>query len=225
MKIFWKAFLAFLLAIIVASFFMVFIMVSIITALTTFKDSTVTIKDKSLLHLKLDNQIVERKTNNPFEDIDFPGFKTTSTIGLNQILSCIDKAKTDDRIKGVYLELSEINEGYATVEEIRNALIDFKTSGKFIYAYSDDISQKAYYLATISDSLVMNPMGTFDFRGLNAEHTFFKKALDKFGVEIQVIRGKNNKFKSAVEPFIFEKMSDANKEQTIIYLNRDVVKV
>ena len=219
MKIFWKAFLASLLAIIVASFFLVFIMVSIITALTTFKDSTVTIKDKSLLILKLDNQIVERKTNNPFEDIDFPGLRTTSTIGLNQILSCIDKAKTDNRIKGIYLELSEISEGYATVEEIRNALIDFKTSGKFIYAYSDDISQKAYYLATVSDSLVMNPMGTFDFRGLNAEHTFFKKALDKFGVEIQVIRGKNNKFKSAVEPFIYEKMSDANREQTSFYLN------
>jgi len=218
MKIFWKAFFASLLALVVASFFFIFVLVSIITALTTFSEKTISIKDKSLLILKLDNQIVERKTNNPLEDIEFPGFKSSSNTGINQILNCLEKAKTDSRIKGVYLELSDIHAGYATVEEIRNALLDFKTSGKFIYSYSDDISQKAYYLATVADSLMMNPMGTFDFRGLNAENIFFKKALDKFGIEMQVIRGKNNKFKSAVEPFLFDKMSDANREQTSIYL-------
>ena len=218
MKIFWKAFFASLLALIVASFFFIFLLVSIVTAITTFSDKTISIKDKSLLVLKLDNQIVERKTNNPLEDIDFPGFRSSSTIGINQILNCLEKAKTDSRIRGVYLELSDIHAGYATVEEIRNALLDFKSSGKFIYAYSDDISQKAYYLATAADSLIMNPAGTFDFRGLNAENMFFKKALDKFGVEMRVIRGKNNKFKSAVEPFLLDKMSDANREQTSIYL-------
>ncbi|MCX6240059.1 MAG: signal peptide peptidase SppA [Bacteroidia bacterium] len=169
--------------------------------------------------LKLDGRIVERKSNNPFEDLEFPIFKQTAPTGLNQILSCIEKAKTDDRIKGVFLELSDIDAGYATVEEIRNALIDFKMSGKFIYTYADMISQKAYYLATVSDSLILNPMGMFDFRGLNAEHTFFKKAFDKFGIEMQVIRGKNNKFKSAVEPYLFDKMSDASREQTSVYLN------
>ena len=189
-----------------------------ISALTSFKDQIVTIKSQSMLVLKLDGRIVERKSNNPFEDLEIPGIKVSNTTGLNQILSCIEKAKTDDRIKGIYLELSEINSGYATVEEIRNALIDFKTSGKFIYTYADMISQKAYYLATVSDSLIMNPMGMFDFRGLNAEHTFFKKALDKFGIEMQVVRGKNNKFKSAVEPYLFDKMSDANREQTTVYL-------
>jgi protease-4 len=152
--------------------------VSIVTAITTFSDKTVSIKDKSLLLLKLDNQIVERKTNNPLEDIDFPGFKTSATTGINQILNCLEKAKTDSRIKGVYLELSDIHAGYATVEEIRNAVLDFKTSGKFIYAYSDDISQKAYYLATAAYSLILNPAGMFDFRGLNAENVFFKRALD-----------------------------------------------
>ena len=218
MKIFWKAFFASFLAIIIASFFFIFLLVSIITALTSFSEKTITLKDKSLLLLKLDNQIVERKTNNPLEDFDIPGFKTSSTTGINQLLSCLEKAKTDSRIKGVYLELSDIHSGYATVEEIRNALIDFKTSGKFIYAYSDEITQKAYYLATIADSLILNPMGTFDFRGLNAENTFFKKALDKFGIDMQVVRGRNNKFKSAVEPFLLEKMSDANREQTNLYL-------
>ncbi len=219
MKIFWKAFFASLLAIVVSSFLLIIILVGIISAVTSFKDQTVTIKNQSLLLLKLDSRIVERKSNNPFEDFELPGIKTSTTTGLNQILSCIEKAKTDERIKGVFLELSDISAGYATVEEIRNALIDFKTSGKFIYTYSDMISQKAYYLATVSDSLIMNPMGMFDFRGLNAEHTFFKKALDKFGIEMQVVRGKNNKFKSAVEPYLYDKMSDANREQTGVYLN------
>jgi len=219
MKIFWKAFLASLLAIVVSSFLLIIILVGVISAVTSFNDQAVTIKGQSLLMLKLDSKIVERKSNNPFEDFELPGIKTSTTTGLNQILSCIEKAKTDDRIKGVFLELSDISAGYATVEEIRNALIDFKTSGKFIYTYSDMISQKAYYLATVSDSLIMNPMGMFDFRGLNAEHTFFKKALDKFGIEMQVVRGKNNKFKSAVEPYMFDKMSDASREQTSVYLN------
>ena len=218
MKIFWKAFFASLLAIIVGSFLLIILLIGMVSALTSFKDQIVTIKSQSLLILKLDGKIVERKSNNPFEDLEIPGIKVSNTTGLNQILECIEKAKTDDRIKGIYLELSEINSGYATVEEIRNALIDFKTSGKFIYTYADMISQKAYYLATVSDSLILNPMGMFDFRGLNAEHTFFKKALDKFGIEMQVVRGKNNKFKSAVEPYLFDKMSDANREQTTVYL-------
>lgn len=218
MKIFWKAFFGSLLAILTATIILIVLLVGMISALTTFKDQTVTIKNQSLLVLKLDGKIVERKSNNPFEDIEFPGIKLNNTVGLNQVISCIDKAKTDDRIKGIYLELSEISSGYATIEEIRNALIGFKTSGKFIYTYADMISQKAYYLATVSDSLIMNPMGMFDFRGLSAEHTFFKKALDKFGIEMQVVRGKNNKFKSAVEPYLYDKMSDANREQTSVYM-------
>lgn len=219
MKIFWKAFLGALLAIIVASFLFVFILIGIVTSITAFKEKTVPLKENTLLLLKLDNQIVERKSNNPLEDIELPGLKVSATTGLNQILSCIEKAKNDNRIKGIYLELSDIRAGFATVEEIRNALIDFKTSKKFIYSYSDNISQKAYYLAAVADSLIINPMGTFDFRGLNAELPFFKKAMDKFGIEMQVIRGKNNKFKSAVEPFLYDKMSEANREQTKTYLN------
>ena len=218
MKIFWNAFFASLLAITVAAFLFVTLIVGMISAITSFKDQTVTIKNQSLLLLKLDNRIVERKSNNPFEDLELPGIKMSATTGLNQILGCIDKAKTDERIKGIFLELSEINSGFATVEEIRNALIDFKTSGKFIYTYADMISQKAYYLATVSDSLILNPVGMFDFRGLSAEHIFFKKAMDKFGIEMQVVRGKDNKFKSAVEPYLFDKMSDANREQTNVYL-------
>lgn len=219
MKIFWKAFLGSLLAMIVASLFFIFVLVGIVASLTNFKAKVVPLKENTLLLLKLDNQIVERKSNNPLEDLELPGLKASSTTGLNQVLNCLEKAKHDTRIKGIYLELSDIHSGYATVEEIRNALVDFKTSGKFIYSYSNDISQKAYFLATVADSLIINPMGTFDFRGLNAELSFYKKAMDKFGIEMQIVRGKNNIYKSAVEPFLYDKMSEPNREETSTYIN------
>jgi protease IV len=218
MRFFWKAFFASLAAIIVATLLFVFVIAGLVSSLATLGEQSVTVKEKSLLILKLDNRIVERKSNNPFEDLELPGMEKSSTTGLNQIFQAINKAKSDDRIRGIYMELSDISAGYATTEEIRNALIDFKTSGKFIYAYSDAISQKAYYLASVADSLMLNPVGMFDFRGLSAEHTFFKKALDKFGIEMQVVRGKDNKFKSAVEPYLYDKMSQASKEQTTLYL-------
>ncbi len=218
MKFFWKAFVASFAAIVVATLLFIFLIAGLVSSLATMTEQPITVREHSLLILKLDNKIVERKSNNPFEDIEFPGMEKSSTTGLNQIFHAIHQAKNDDKIKGIYLELSEISAGYASAEEIRDALIDFKTSGKFIYAYSDAISQKAYYLASVADSLMLNPVGMFDFRGLNAEHTFFKKALDKFGIEMQIIRGKDNKFKSAVEPYMYDKMSPENKEQTTLYL-------
>jgi protease-4 len=218
MKFFWKAFFASLAAIIVAFLLFLFLLAGLVSSLATIGEQSITVKENSLLMIKLDNRIVERKSNNPFEELEFPGMEKSTTTGLNQVFHAISQAKSDSKIKGIYLELSEIAAGYATTEEIRNALIDFKSSGKFIYAYSDAISQKAYYLASVADSLVLNPVGMFDFRGLNAEHTFFKKALDKFGIEMQIVRGKDNKFKSAVEPFMYDKMSPANKEQTTLYL-------
>jgi len=218
MKFFWKAFFASLAAIVVATILFIFLLAGFIASLATLGEQSISVKDNSLLILKLDNRIVERKSNNPFEDIELPGMEMTGTTGLNQIFHAIKQAKTDDKIKGIYLELSDIEAGFATTEEIRNPLIDFKTSGKFVYSYSDAISQKAYYLASVADSLILNPVGMFDFRGLNADHTFFKKALDKFGIEMQIVRGKDNKFKSAVEQFMYDKMSPASREQTTIYL-------
>jgi len=221
MNSFWKVFLATLLAIFVGIILFFFVSIGLLSSLASFTESTPKVADNSVLTLKLDDRIVDRKSNNPFQDLDIPlpGVSGTPTTGLNQILRSIEKAKTDDRIKGIYLNLSDIGAGYATVEEIRDALKDFKSSDKFIYAYADNISQKAYYLATVADSVVLNPRGMFDFRGLSSQRTFYKKAMDKFGIEMQVIRGRNNKFKSAVEPYMYEKMSDANREQTKVYLN------
>ncbi len=218
MKFFWKAFFASLAAIVVATILFIFLLAGFVASLASMGDQSITVKENSLLILKLDNRIVERKSNNPFEDFELPGMEHAGTTGLNQIFHAIKQAKSDDKIKGIYLELSEIDAGFATTEEIRNALIDFKTSGKFVYSYSDAISQKAYFLASVADSLMLNPAGIFDFRGLNADHTFFRKALDKFGIDMQIVRGKDNKFKSAVEQYMYDKMSPASKEQTTIYL-------
>lgn len=219
MKSFFKTFLAALLALVVGSLLLLFITIGFFSAIASLSDQPVEVKSNSVLMLKLNKQIVDRKENNPLEDLDMPGFVSKSTLGLNQILRSIEKAKTDDRIKGIYINTTDINAGYATVEEIRNALIDFKTSGKFIYAYADVISQKAYYLSTTADSVVLNPQGLFDFRGISSNRMFYKRAMDKLGVEMQIVRGKNNKFKSAVEPFMYDKMSDASRAQLSLVLN------
>jgi protease-4 len=216
MKDFFKFTLASILGIMVAGLLLIFITIGIISAIVSSSDNPVQIEGNSVLLLKFDHQIVDRANKNPLEDLNFGIFQGTKTVGLNDILDCIRKAKTDDNISGIYLNPMDIQAGIGTVEEIRSALKDFKTSGKFIYAYGDYLSQKAYYLVTVADSLVLNPQGAVDFRGLGGERTFFKKALDKLGVEIQIVR--HGKFKAAVEPFLLEKMSDENKLQTETYL-------
>ncbi len=216
MKDFFKFTLASILGVMIAGLLLLFITIGIITAMVSVSDEPAQISTNSLLILKFDHQIVDRARKNPLEGLDFGMFQGNKTVGLNDILDCIRKAKTDNNIKGIYLNPMDIQAGMATVEEIRLALKDFKTSGKFIYAYGDFLSQKAYYLVTIADTLVLNPQGSVDFRGLGGERTFYKKALEKLGVEVQIVR--HGKFKSAVEPFLLEKMSDENRLQTETYL-------
>jgi protease-4 len=167
--------------------------------------------DNAVLTLKLDQDIPDRTSDNPFAEMNFFSFQSKKIQGLDNIIKAIEKAATEPKIKGIYLELSEIPAGIATLEEIRNALIDFKKSGKFIYAYSEGYSQKAYYLATAADKIYLNPQGSLTFKGLAAELMFFKGTLQKLDVQAQIIR--HGKFKSAVEPFMNDKMSDANREQ------------
>ncbi|HEY0771577.1 MAG TPA: signal peptide peptidase SppA, partial [Sphingobacteriaceae bacterium] len=139
----------------------------------------------------------------------------TKLPGLNDILASIKKAKTDDHIKGIYLDLTSLQAGQATVEEIRNALLDFKNSGKFIYSYSEVYAQNAYYLAS-AGKVYINPEGLLDFRGFSSQMIFFKGTLEKLDIEAQVI--KVGTYKSAVEPFILDKMSDANRQQVTGFL-------
>ena len=217
MKEFFKFTLASILGIMIAGLLLLFITIGIISAMVSVSDQPTQIQANSVLLMKFDHQIVDRAKSNPLEGLDFGMFQGVKTVGLNDMLDCIRKAKTDDNIKGIYLNPMDIQAGMATVEEIRSALKDFKTSGKFVYAYGEFLSQKAYYLVTVADSLILNPQGSVDFRGLGGERSFYKNALEKLGVEVQIVR--HGKFKAAVEPFLLDKMSDENRLQTETYLN------
>jgi protease-4 len=212
-KFMFASMLGTLLLCIISSFIFFAMMVSIIAGAQSEKS---TMKEKSVLVMKLDEPIYDRTSNNPFENLDFATMKSNNTPGLNDILDEIKYAATDDRVKGIYLELSSINAGMATVEEIRNALLEFKKSGKFIIAYSEAYSQTAYYLATTADKIYVNPEGMLDFKGLSAQIFFLKGLMEKIAVQPQIIR--HGKYKSAIEPLISDKMSDANKEQTTKYI-------
>jgi protease IV len=181
------------------------------------KDKIVKVESNSVLHVKLNYEIADRTSNNPFENFNFQTFKASENLGLDKILKSIHKAKDDENIKGIYLDLTSIDGGMATLEEIRNALVDFKKSGKWIISYSEIYTQGTYYLASISDKIYLNPAGIVEHRGLSSELMFFKNALEKLEVEMQIIR--HGKFKSAVEPYMLEKMSDANREQYQLLLN------
>jgi len=199
----------FVLAMIV--FFIISLIIISAAVSTMSTDTKVVIKKNSVLELNLDKAIEERTSNNPLDDFNFGDFSSNKNLGLNDILKNIKKAAKDENISGILLNLTSISAGGATMEEIRNALIEFKTSKKFIYAYGEDMSQGAYYLASVADKIYLHPEGGIDFKGFHAELMFFKGTLEKLEVEAQVIR--HGKFKSAVEPFINDKMSPENKEQ------------
>ncbi len=218
MKSFFKYVLATVTGIIISFGILVIVMLivvgSIISSMSSDKDAIVA--NNSVLHIGLNHVISERTIPDPFEELELPGFVTTRSFGLNDVLSRIAGAKEDDRIKGIYLDLSAVSANFATLQEIRDALLDFKESGKFMVAYSEGYTQRAYYLASVADKIYVNPEGTVDFRGLASQTMFLKGALDKLGVEAQVV--KVGTYKSAVEPFILDKMSDANREQVNSFL-------
>ena len=166
------------------------------------------------MKINLNSVINERKPNDPFEFL----FRESSieTQGLNDLLAAIEKAKTNDKIKGIYLVAGQTTTGYATVEPIRKALQSFKESGKFIIAYGDNFNHRSYYISSVADSVFINPDGIMDFRGLASSIQFSKDILAKWGIEMQVY--KVGTYKSAVEPYIQNKMSDANREQTTAFL-------
>jgi protease-4 len=185
-------------------------------AINMKKDNGYTAKENTVLKINLDGDIKERSIENPFGDVDLGPFMPKETLGIGDIIESLKFAKTDKNIKGIYLEVSNPVAGFATLEEVRNALLDFKKSGKFIYTYSEGYSQKAYYLATTADKLYLNPEGGLEIKGLSSQMMFFKKMLEKTGVEVQIFR--HGKFKSAIEPFMLDKMSEANRAQVETYL-------
>ena len=212
MKSFLKYTLATITGIIIASVLFFVVMLASLTAIISSGNKTVSISNNSILVIKAGVSIPDRGSQDPFKDIDFVNLTLSYTPGLNEILHNIDKAANDDKIRGILIENGLQSGGWATTEEIRNAIEKFRKSGKFVISYSDYIlTQECYYLATAANKIYINPGAMVDFKGLSSEVMFFKKALEKIGVEVQVIR--HGKFKGAVEPFILDKLSDENKAQ------------
>ncbi|MFN5356780.1 MAG: signal peptide peptidase SppA [Bacteroidota bacterium] len=212
MRQFFKTLLASALGTIVGLLILSFLFFIFISALVALGgDSESQVEDKSVLHLTLEEPIEDRTSDNPLDGFDFTSFDVNKKIGLNDLLDCIDKAAADDRIKGIFLDFTSISSGMATAQTVRNALVDFRKTGKFIYAYADYYSQGAYYMASVADSIFMNPQGDLMLNGLAAEIMFFKGTLEKLEIKPQIIR--HGKFKSAVEPYLLDKMSDENRRQ------------
>ncbi len=218
MKQFFKFMLAsmagFFLTMIVLFFFFAILIASL---LTFTKKEEVVVKPKTVLHLTLKEAIPERSQASPFSFSETRLFSTSNVPGLLETNDLLKRASEDDNISGILLDLSEIGSGMATMEEVRNALLKFKESGKFVVAYGEVYSQKAYYLATTADIICLNPEGALDFRGMAGELVFIKGLLDKLDINPQIIR--HGKYKSAIEPLISDRMSEANKEQTLAYIN------
>lgn len=175
------------------------------------------VSDNSVLHIELKEEIKDRSSNNPFDNFDFNSFQTKEILGMNDIKESLEKAKTDNKIKGIFLNVSSVKTGMANLEEIRKALLDFKESDKFIIAYSEGYSQGAYYLSTVANKVYLNPVGEMSFQGLTSQIMFFKEALEKLDIEMQVIR--HGKFKSAVEPYLLNEMSPSNRKQISTLIN------
>ncbi|UQB67364.1 signal peptide peptidase SppA [Epilithonimonas zeae] len=213
MKSFFKLVLANLTAIFIvtAGLFLFFIGFIILSSLSGDTD----VKSNSVLTLDLKTKIID----SPSEDQEeIFAFKTEETpVLLYDVLKAIENAKTDKKIKGISLEMDNINAGMTQLDDIRNALKDFKKSGKFVYAYGNAVSQGAYYLGSVADKYYLNPAGLIELKGLSTEVTFFKNFAEKYGIGIQVIR--HGKFKAAVEPFLRDEISPENKEQLSTLLN------
>lgn len=176
-------------------------------------NSKPTLKDNAVMVLKLQGQIEDRSEDNWLGELTGEQF---NNLGMNQILSSIRKAKDEEKVKGIYLETGILESDYATLQEIRNALADFKKSGKWIIAYGDALSQGGYYLASVANKVYVNPEGNVDWHGIASQPQYIKDVAAKFGVHFTVV--KVGKYKSYTETYTEDKMSDANREQVSRYI-------
>lgn len=216
MKQFLKYTLATMVGLFLMSFVGIFFFLGVVGVLLSSGEAVTTLKPNSVYQLDLNGALVERSEDNPFEM--FAGqYGGTTTIGLDDILSNIRKAKDDPNVVAIRLNCGGLGASYASLKEIRDALIDFKTSGKLLVAYADQYTQGLYYLASVADTVLLNPIGAVAFHGLAANTMFYKTMLDKLGIEMQIV--KVGTFKSAVEPGILTEMSDANRKQMTVFVN------
>lgn len=219
MKQFFGAFFGSIIGLVIATVVAVLIIAGIVK--TSFgavlKDDSAsqTVKANSVLKLVINGRIQERQRENPFKNFGGP-LGEEDGMGLNSIIKKVNYAKTDSSIKGIYLNIKHLEAGFATTQELRDAISNFKTSGKFVYCYAENYSQQEYFLASAADKVYLNPQGDIEWKGLYMGLMFFKKTLEKLDVDMQVFR--HGKFKSAVEPFMLDKMSQANRLQSEVFL-------
>ena len=191
-------------------FFVGFLIIAGLVA-SASKTKSPTVETNSVLKLDLNYKIAEKSVNNPFANLDFGNMKPKKSMGLYEIGEALKKAAKDDKIKGIYMNMGVNPNGLATIEVLRGELKEFKKSGKFIYAYGEMVSQKAYYLATVADKIYLNPNGGMEVTGFGREIMYYKNAFEKLGIEVQDFHC--GAFKSAIEPYLRDKMSDPNREQ------------
>ena len=215
MKSFLKNILTTIIGIISSIIVMILLIIGFVAIISS--EDEVKVKENSILKIDLANtSVVERSSENPFDGLSLSG-DVASTIELKQVLDNIEKAKLDDNIKVIYINTSYVSAGISQIEEIRNKLLEFKQTEKPIIAYSEVYNQAAYYLSSVANKVYLNPEGVVELKGLSAGFMFYKGLLEKLDIEVQIIR--HGKFKSAVEPFMLDKMSDANREQMQLLLN------
>jgi len=219
MKQFLKFTLATIVGILIVWLLGVLIFFGIIGAIAGASESTPKLKPNSVYELTLEGNLIDRSKDDPFSSVYSKAFglSTENSIGLDDVLANIQKAKNDANIVGIYLKGGTLSGGIASIKEVRNALLDFKKTGKFVVAYADNYSQRMYYLVSCADKILINPQGMLELKGLSAQTMFLKNTLDKLGIEMQIV--KVGTFKSAVEPFVNTKMSDANRLQVSAFMN------
>lgn len=213
MKDFLKFTLATITGIILTSIVMFVISIIVVFSMLSSTETETVVKKNSIMMLDLNGSLVERTSDNIFKEL-FD--KENSTYGLDDILASIKKAKENDDIKGIYIQATSLNANFASLQEIRDALDDFKKSGKFIVAYSDNYTQGMYYLSSVANKVLLNPKGAIEWRGLASQPLFLKGLLEKLGIEMQVFRV--GTYKAAVERFSATEMSPANREQVTAYI-------
>ena len=213
MKDFFKFTLATITGIILTSIVMFVISIIVVFSMLSSTETETVVKKNSIMMLDLNGSLVERTSDNIFKEL-FD--KEDSAYGLDDILASIKKAKENDDIKGIYIQATSLNANFASLQEIRDALDDFKKNGKFIVAYSDNYTQGMYYLSSVANKVLLNPKGAIEWRGLASQPLFLKGLLEKLGIEMQVFRV--GTYKAAVERFSATEMSPANREQVTAYI-------
>ena len=216
MKDFLKFTLATVTGIILSSIVLFIISMVTLFGIMSASDTETIVKKNSVMMLDLNGTLVERTQEDPLGILSQLLGDGSNTYGLDDILSSIQKAKENENIKGIYLQANSLGTSYASLQEIRNALLDFKESGKFVIAYADSYTQGLYYLSSAADKVLLNPKGMIEWRGIASAPLFYKDLLQKIGVEMQVF--KVGTYKSAVEPFIATEMSPANREQVTTFI-------